>query len=68
MNWIMRDDGCYWSQVELHGCPGIVALVKREGGAYDCIAVFELSAQTGVQTLDEAQQTAQRWIEGTEGS
>jgi hypothetical protein len=65
MNWIMKDDGSYWSPVELHGCPGIVALVKTCSGAFECIAIFELSAETGIRTFDEARQRAQRWIEET---
>lgn len=63
MNWIMKADGSYWSPVKLHGCPGIVALVRTCSGTFECIAVFELSAETGTQTFDEAQQQAQRWID-----
>ena len=63
MDWIKREDGSYWSHVEVRGSSGIIALVRTSTGTFECVAIFELLTVSEARTVDEAKERAQSWID-----
>ena len=58
--WVLRDDGTCWRQIQINGAPGIAAIVKDATGRYSLTVVCELQSSTA--TLEEAKSKLDQWL------